>query len=100
MKGDLAGGRMPCKWFGANAAWWAVMILAHNLNAIMKSLVLKGAWVVKRLKALRFALINLPGMVVTHARRLIVRLSMAHPALDLVLSARRRIAELAQEPAG
>ncbi len=100
MKGDLAGGRMPCKWFGANAAWWAVMILAHNLNALMKSLVLKGAWVVKRLKALRFALIDLPGVVVTHARRLIVRLSAAHPALGLILAARRQIAALAQGPAG
>ena len=100
MKEDLAGGRMPSKRFGANAAWWAIMILAHNLNAVMKSLVLKGSWVVKRLKALRFALINLPGVVVRHARRLIVRLSAGHPALDLLLSARRRIAELAQEPAG
>jgi len=33
MKTDLAGGRLPSGRFGANAAWWALMIPAHNLNA-------------------------------------------------------------------
>ena len=42
MKTDLAGGRMPSGLFGANAAW--IMILAHNLNAVMKRLVLGPAW--------------------------------------------------------
>jgi hypothetical protein len=32
MKTDLAGGQLPSGLFGANAAWWALMILAHNLN--------------------------------------------------------------------
>jgi hypothetical protein len=77
MKSDLAGGQMPSGLFGANAAWWAIMILAHNLNVAMKRLVLGPAWVAKRMKALRFALISLPGRVVHHARRLIVRLSAA-----------------------
>ena len=36
MKDDLAGGRLPSGLFGANAAWWAIMVLAHNLNALMK----------------------------------------------------------------
>ena len=39
------------------------MILAHNLNAAMKRLVL-WTWVAKRMKALRFALIGLPGRVI------------------------------------
>ena len=30
MKDDLAGGRLPSGLFGANAAWWAVMVLAHK----------------------------------------------------------------------
>ena len=63
MKTDLAGGRMPSKLFGANAAWWAIMILAHNLNALIKRPVLGPAWVARRLKALRFARISLPGRI-------------------------------------
>jgi hypothetical protein len=72
MKTDLAGGRMPSGLFGANAAWWTIMILAHNLNAVMKRLVLGPAWVARRMKALRFALINLPGRIIRHGRRLII----------------------------
>jgi len=100
MKDDLAGGRMPSGLFGANAAWWAIMILAHNLNATMKRLVLGPAWVAKRMKALRFTLINLPGRVIRHARRLIIRLSTTGDALAQLLAARQTIQALAHGPAG
>ena len=40
IKEDLAGGKFPSGLFGANAAWWQIMILAHNLNVAMKRLVL------------------------------------------------------------
>ena len=74
------------------------MVLAHNLNAIMTGLVLGGGWAGKRLKAVRYHLIDLPARVLTRARRLIVRLPHAHPSLSLLLAARRRIAALAQGP--
>jgi hypothetical protein len=100
MKADLAGGKLPSGDFGVNAAWWWIMILALNLNAAMKRLVLKGSWVSKRLKAVRFALINLAGRVLERSRSLIIRLSAGHPAFSVLLEARRRIAELAAEPSG
>ena len=31
LKSDLAGGRLPSGLFGANAAWWAISVLAFNL---------------------------------------------------------------------
>jgi hypothetical protein len=61
MKSDLAGGQLPSGLFGANAAWWALTILAHNLNAAMKRLVLGKDWLTKRMKAMRFRLIGLRG---------------------------------------
>jgi len=100
MKEDLAGGKLPSGKFGENAAWWWITVLAHNLNAAMKSLVLRGSWVAKRMKAVRFHLINLPGRVMEHARGLIVRLSGDHPSFDVLLSARRRIMELGCAPSG
>ena len=100
MKEDLAGGKLPSGKFGENAAWWLIMVLAHNLNAAMKSLVLQGSWVAKRMKAVRFRLINLPGRVIEHARGLIVRLSGDHPSFDVLLSARQRIMELGCAPSG
>ena len=98
LKDDLAGGRLPSGLFGANAAWWAIAVLAFNLNSAMKRLVLGGQWASKRLKAVRFALIALPGRVVWHARRLIIRLARGHPSYELLLRARQRISALAAEP--
>ena len=64
----------------------------------MKRLVLGGQWVSRRLKAVRFALIALPGRVMRHARRLIIRLSRDHPSYALLLRARQNILALAAEP--
>lgn len=100
MKEDLAGGRLPSSDFGENAAWWWIMMLALNLNAAMKGLVLGGSWVSKRMKAVRFALINLPGRVMERSRRLIVRLGKEHPSYETLLVARQRIAMLVPEPSG
>lgn len=98
MKDDLAGGQLPSAKFGANAAWWAIMILAFNFHSAMRRLVLGGQWAEKRLKAIRFALIRLPGRVLRHARRLVIRLCADHPALPLLLDARRTILALANAP--
>lgn len=94
MKEDLAGGQLPSSDFGENAAWWGIMVLAFNLNSAMKQLVLEGSWVAKRMKTLRFSLINLPGRILDHARELVVRLAKGHPSLDVLLTARQRIMEL------
>jgi hypothetical protein len=100
LKEELAGGMMPSGSFGENAAWWWMAVLAFNLNALMKKLVLKEPWVPKRLKAIRFSLINLPGRVIRHARQLIIRIAHGHPSLELLQAARLAIAALARAPAG
>ena len=82
MKEDLAGGQLPSGDFGENAAWWAIMVLAFNLNALMKHLVLPEAWASKRLKALRFAFIQLAGRVLEHARSLPSASAAAIPRPD------------------
>jgi len=45
MKEDFAGGVLPSGDFGENAAWWAIMILAYNLNSIMKRHALGEDWI-------------------------------------------------------
>ncbi len=94
MKEDLAGGKFPSGLIGANAAWWQIMILAFNLNAAMNRLVLGGEWVKRRLKSVRFWLINIPGRVMECARRLIIRLVGGHPSNETLLQARHRILSL------
>ena len=94
MKNDLAGGHLPSAHFGANATWWAIMILAFNLNSLMKHLALPEGWESKRLKAVRFGFINLAGRVVNRSRQLIIRLSGSHPAYPVLLEVRRRLRAL------
>ena len=98
LKEELAGGRLPSGLFGANAAWWAVTALAFNLNSAMKRLALGGEWMSKRMKAVRFGVINLPGRVVRHARKLMINLSRGHPGYPLLCQARQRILALAHGP--
>jgi hypothetical protein len=100
MKDDLAGGQFPSADFGENAAWWAIMLLALNLNVIMQRLVLGKNWIGRRMKAMRLQLIALPGQVMYHARQLIVRLCGGHPSSTLLLRARQRILALASAPSG
>lgn len=97
-KSDLAGGRLPSKYFGLNAAWWAIMILAYNLNAIMQQKILCRKQKVSRFKSTRFGLINLPGRVIKHAKQLIIKVSGKHPSFELLLKARKRILELVHPP--
>lgn len=99
MKNDLAGGRLPSAEFGANAAWWAITVLAYNLNSLMKRLAMPEGWAPKHLKAIRFGFINIAGRVVSHAHSLIIRLSLSHPAYRLILEVRQRIRALAYESA-
>jgi hypothetical protein len=94
MKEDLAGGHLPSARFGANAAWWGIMVLAFNLNSLMKHLALPEGWAPKRLKAIRFGFISLAGRVVSRARQLIIRLSEGHPAYELLMDVRRRLRAL------
>jgi len=100
MKEDLAGGRFPSGDFGENAAWWWIMILAFNLNAALKSLVLGGKWMWKRMKAIRFSLINIPARVIERSRQLSLRLNAGDPVYDWLLSIRAKIAGLIPAPSG
>jgi len=90
--------KLPSGDFGENAAWWWIMILAMNLNMIMKRQVLGGLWASRRMKAIRFSLINIPGRIVERSRSLIIRLVKGHPILELYLEARSRIRAMAFVP--
>lgn len=72
-KEGLAGGQLPSNLFGANAAWWAIMVLSFNLNRLMQIAALPKELKESKMKALRFHIIQLPGRVIHHARYVYVR---------------------------
>jgi hypothetical protein len=83
-----------------NAAWWWMMILALNLNQMLKCLALEPQMGVKRMKAIRFSIINIPGRILKRSRELVLRLSKGHPCFNVLVGARERIALLEGLPSG
>jgi hypothetical protein len=94
LKSDLAGGQLPSNKFGANAAWWAVVVLAHNLHALLAWLALPTDLKSARFKRLRFHFITVPARLVQHARQCLVRYFQAG-ALATIRHIRGVLAELA-----
>lgn len=64
------------------------MVLALNLNEAMKRHVLKGEWARRRMKAIRYGVINVVGRVVVKARQLKIRLGQQGIGYALFLRAR------------
>ncbi|MBN2246908.1 MAG: IS1380 family transposase [Candidatus Aminicenantes bacterium] len=62
--------------FLANAALFQMQLLAYNLVQYFKYTNLKRSWWNLRIKQLRFRLINIAGVVVNHARKTILRISL------------------------
>ena len=74
IKNELAGGVMPCGRFGANAAWFRLAVISHNLITALKRLALPPELISARPKRLRFLIFNTAGQVIHHARRIFLRL--------------------------
>jgi Transposase DDE domain group 1 len=74
IKNELAGGTMPSKYFGANAAWLRLAVLTFNVLTALKRLALPPELLAARPKRLRFLIFTTPGKLVHHARRTLLRL--------------------------
>jgi Transposase DDE domain group 1 len=72
-KEGLAGGQLPSNLFGANAAWWQIMVLSFNLNRLMQLFALPEAYKGSKMKALRLHVIQLPGRIIHHAGQVYIR---------------------------
>jgi hypothetical protein len=93
LKNELAGGTLPCGRFGANAAWWRINVLVHDLLTLLQT-VLPEPMQSARPKALRFRLLNVAGHIVRHARTLVLRLSSRLPAARIYAAARQALLDL------
>ncbi len=89
VKNELAGGVMPCKYFGANAAWLRLAVISHNVLTALKRLALPAEMLTARPKRLRFLIFNTPGRLVHHARRILLRLATTAARIAAWLEAMR-----------
>jgi hypothetical protein len=91
LKNELAAGVMPSKYFGTNAAWLRLAVIAHNVMTALKRLALPAELLTARPKRLRFLIFNTPGRLVHHARRMVLRLATTMARLAEWLEALRQL---------
>jgi hypothetical protein len=99
LKNELAGGVLPSGNFNANAVWWHIAVLSHNIHSIFKLLCCAESWQRVRLKRIRFCVINIAGRVLERGHQLYIRLTYGHPANSLFQSIREAISRLRPCPA-
>lgn len=88
LKNGYAGGTLPTGRFGANAAWWRLNAITHNLMRLVQVRALPRALRTARPKALRFRLLNLPGRITRSAGSLLLHVSSHHPYASALVKAR------------
>lgn len=86
--------RMPCGQFEANAAFFRIGVIAHNLFVLFKHSALAADWQRHRVTTVRWRLFHLPGKVVRHAGTL--ALKIAAEFVDLFRDIRGKSYQLAQ----
>lgn len=73
VKNELGGGLMPSGDFGANAAWFRLSLLTHNVLVGLKRIALPPELLEARPKRLRYQLLGQAGRLVQHARRTVLK---------------------------
>jgi hypothetical protein len=89
LKNELAGGVMPSKYFGANAAWLRLAVISYNLLTALKRIALPAELLRARPKRLRFLIFNTAGRLVQHARKMRLRLAALEERIALWKKAMR-----------
>jgi hypothetical protein len=92
LKEELAGGHVVSHNFGANAAYWNIAVLASSLHSMMKRHVLPKEFSKSRPKTVRFMFYSIAGLLVSHARK--VTLKVSGYCLYIMKEAQRRLREL------
>ena len=91
VKNELAGGVLPSKYFGANAAWLRLAVITHNVLTALKRLALPAELLSARPKRLRFLIFHTAGRLVHHARRLSLQVVTAAEEITMWLEALGRL---------
>jgi hypothetical protein len=98
-KNELGAAKPPCGKFGANAAWYRLVMLTYNVLSAMKSLALPPKFGSAKPKRLRFALFEVPARIASHAGKTVLRIARKVAQLVDLVVARQRLRVLLLPPA-
>lgn len=94
-KNELGLGILPCGRFGADAAWARLNVLAFNLLSFLKRTALPPSLKRARPKKLRYEILRLAGVVIRHARCVVIKLACSAERLAAFVEARFQVAGVA-----
>lgn len=84
IKNGLAGGHVPSRLFGANAAWFKLTLMLYNIGSAIKGLCLEADERLARWKKLRLLIIHLSGRLNRNACVLRLRFCASKEAIARV----------------
>lgn len=96
---DTGLSNLPFKAFEMNQIWLEIVMIAHDLLAWTKTLLLNGELAIARPKRLRHRLLGIAGRLTFHARQTRLHLQASWPWAADLAAAFRRLTQLPQ-PAG
>jgi hypothetical protein len=88
---------MPSGDFGANAVYFGIGILTYNLFLAQKLLTMPEEWKTKTIKSVRWFLMEVGGKLISHGRKMILKIATSLDKFRIYLEMRRRIFELLWE---
>lgn len=84
LKGGFGMEWMPCGETLANAVFFRIGVIAYNLFQAMKRLSLPAWWDKTTIATVRWKLYQLPGRLVHHARRILLKLATSADKINLL----------------
>lgn len=94
LKDELSAGVLPSNVFAANAAWFRINVLTHNLFTLLRRRALPKRYRRARPKRLRFELFSLPGRLVVHHSQLHINISASADRVKEYIAARGRLLDM------
>jgi hypothetical protein len=87
-------GHLPFHSFTANAAWFELALLAHDIMVWTQALTLDGEHKISEPKRLRYRILHVAGQITRHARRITLHLPADWPWASAILQAFKRLQAL------
>jgi hypothetical protein len=87
-------GHLPFHYFQANAAWFELALLAHDIMVWAQQLLLDGEHAICEPKRLRYRILHVAGQLTRHARRTTLHLPADWPRAGAILRAFKRLQAL------
>jgi hypothetical protein len=89
--------RVPCGTFDANAAWCRIVALAYNLFLMQQALGLPEEFATSSVKTIRWRVSQIAGRLVSHGRRLFLKVCATDHILQVLQNIRRVAKRLAAD---